>query len=58
MEILREVEKYLAAKAMPPTRFGRLALRDPRMVYDMRRGRQPGPRTVARLRAFMRGDGQ
>jgi hypothetical protein len=38
---------------MPPTKFGRLAVRDPRLVHDLRRGREPGPRMVRRIEAFL-----
>lgn len=38
---------------MPATKFGRLAVRDPRLVHDLRRGRQPGRRMTARVRGFI-----
>ncbi|MEO7681915.1 MAG: hypothetical protein ABIS14_14705 [Sphingomonas sp.] len=38
---------------MPPTKFGRLAVNDPRLVRDLRAGREPGPRMVARVEAFI-----
>jgi hypothetical protein len=38
---------------MPPTKFGRLAAHDPRLVLDMRMGRQVRPETAQRLSAFM-----
>ena len=53
MHLLREVEKFLRISDIPPTRFGREAMRDPRFVFDLRRGREPRPRTVARVRAFL-----
>ncbi|WP_078103267.1 hypothetical protein, partial [Staphylococcus aureus] len=49
----RKIEKFLRATDMPPTKFGRLAVRDPRFVLDLRRGREPGPRIVARVEAFL-----
>lgn len=39
---------------MPPTKFGRLAAKDPRLVLDMRRGREPGARMAQRIAVFMR----
>lgn len=51
--ILGKIDRYLKAKQMAPTRFGRLAVRDPRLVHDLRRGREPGPRMVARIEAFL-----
>lgn len=38
---------------MPATKFGRLAVRDPRLVLDMRNGREPRRRMVIRVEHFM-----
>lgn len=38
---------------MPPTVFGRAAVRDPRLVGDLRGGREPGPRLKIRVEHFM-----
>lgn len=51
--LLKEVEKYLRQNGISPTRFGREVLGDPRFVLDLRNGRDPRPRTVARVRAFL-----
>ena len=53
MHLLREVEKYLQNSNTPAARFGREAMRDPRFVFDLRRGREPRPRTIERVRAFL-----
>ena len=53
MHLLREVEKYLKISNTPAARFGREAMGDPRFVFDLRRGREPGPRTIRRVRAFL-----
>jgi len=53
MSVLRTIEVYLRHSAMPPTRFGRLAVNDPRLVGDLRRGREPRADTVARIQAFI-----
>lgn len=53
MQLLREVEKFLRHSDVPPTRFGREAMGDPRFVHDLRNGRDPRPRTVARVRAYL-----
>lgn len=53
MLILRKIEKYLRNTGMAPTRFGRDAARDPRLVFDMRNGREPTPRMVRKLEHFM-----
>jgi len=36
---------------MPRTKFGRLAVNDPRLVDDLRNGRDPGPELCARIEA-------
>lgn len=51
--LLRRIERYLRSSGTPPTRFGREALRDPRFVFDLRQGRQPGPSTTRRVAAFL-----
>lgn len=53
MELLRKIERYLHATDMPQTKFGRLAVRDPRLVGDLRRGREPGRRMVERVERFL-----
>ena len=51
--LLREVEKFLRRSDVPPTRFGREAVGDPRFVFDLRNGRDPRPVTVARVLAYL-----
>ena len=51
-DVRREVEKFLRQTDSPPTRFGRVAMGDPRFVFDLRNGRDPRPETVARVRAY------
>lgn len=53
VHLLREVEKYLKISNTPAARFGRDAMGDPRFVFDLRKGREPRPRTIARVRAFL-----
>ena len=53
MHLLRQVEKFLSIRAIPPTRFGRDAMGDPRFVFDLRNGREPRPDTVRRVLAFL-----
>jgi hypothetical protein len=53
MSLLIEIDRFLRRTRMPATKFGRLAVRDPRLVGDLRRGRQAGPRTVARVMDFI-----
>lgn len=53
--LLRSIETFLNAYAMPPTKFGRLAAHDPRFVLDLRMGRTPRRETELRTRAWMQG---
>ena len=53
MTTLRSIELFLRSTGMPATRFGRQAMRDPRFVHDLRRGRQPSERTWRRVEHFM-----
>ena len=53
MYLLRDVEKFLRQTDVAPTRFGREAMGDPRFVFDLRNGRDPRPRTVAKVRAYL-----
>ncbi|HEV2567321.1 hypothetical protein [Sphingomonas sp.] len=38
---------------MSATTFGRTVARDPRLVHDLRRGREVGARLSARISAFI-----
>jgi hypothetical protein len=53
MHLLREIEIHLRRTGMAPTRFGREAVHDPRLVHDMKRGREPGRAMTARVLAFI-----
>jgi hypothetical protein len=53
MAILGRVERYLREHDLPQTKFGRLAVGDPRLVGDLRNGRELRPATLARVEAFM-----
>jgi hypothetical protein len=53
VHLLREVEKFLRQREVAPTRFGREVVGDPRFVFDLRNGRDPRPRTVQRVLAYM-----
>lgn len=58
VHLLREVEKFLRQNDTPPTRFGREAVGDPRFVFDLRNGRDPRPRTIERVLAYLEGCAQ
>lgn len=51
--VLIEVERWLKRTGIAPTRFGKLAVGDPNLVFDLRAGRDPSSKTAARIRAFM-----
>ncbi|AKM07554.1 hypothetical protein [Pelagerythrobacter marensis] len=53
--LIRSVEKFLRAHEISPTKFGRLAARDPRFVLDLRNGREPRGAMEARIQGFMAG---
>ena len=55
MSLLHAIEVCLKFTKVPPSRFGRDSVRDPRLVHDLRRGRQPGRRMERRVRAHMAG---
>lgn len=54
MDLLDQIECYLAQTHMPPSKFGRLAVGDPRFVEDLRGGRHPRPQTCERVRRYIR----
>lgn len=56
MSLLRRIEIHLRARQMTPSRFGREAVRDPRLVADLRRGRRAGGRIAARVEAYLAGE--
>ncbi len=39
-DFIQRIEGYLEATGMPATKFGKLALRDPHFVHDIRKGRE------------------
>ena len=53
MSLLRQIENHLRDTRTPPTRFGRKAARDPRLVLDMRNGRNIGARLAANILAYI-----
>lgn len=55
MHLLREIERHISRRNITATRFGREAMGDPRFVEDLRNGREPRPRTVARVVAYLNG---
>jgi hypothetical protein len=58
MHIKRLIERFLREQDLPPTKFGRLAAGDPRLVLDMRMGREIRPEMELKLRHFISNYGQ
>lgn len=53
MHLLSVIERHLRRNAIPPTRFGREVVNDPRFVLDLRKGREPRPDMQARVLAYL-----
>lgn len=53
MSLLHAIELCLRVSRIPPSRFGRDSVRDPRLVHDLRRGRQPGRKVEQRVRTHI-----
>ncbi len=51
--LLQRIERFLGESHMPPSVFGRAAAHDPRLVSDLRGGREPGHRLSCRVEHFM-----
>lgn len=54
-EILPDIEKFLAAWGMSPTRFGLLVFKSPSGIANLRKRQSIKPATVARVREFIAG---
>jgi hypothetical protein len=51
--ILVRISRHLETTGMSETRFGRHAVGDPRLIGDLRNGREPRARMIARIEAFI-----
>lgn len=51
--LLQAIAAYCAEHGLSPSRFGLLMMGDPRLVHDIRRGRELRRETRARLKARM-----
>ncbi len=51
--LLPEIEAFIEANDIAPTRFGDLALGDRHFVRQLREGRRVWPETEAKVRRFM-----
>lgn len=49
MTLSSRIDAYLRRSGLTATRFGRDVARDPRLVFDIRSGREPRPPLLARI---------
>lgn len=54
--ILKRIEQHLRETRMSATAFGRAAAGDPRLVFDLRRGREPRAPMRDRIEAYLERD--
>lgn len=52
--LLESIAAWLDRTGTSPSRLGRAAARDPRLIFDLRRGRTAKPPMERRLRHYMR----
>ena len=53
IDLLKSIEAYCERHNLPVTSFGRMFMRDPNFVFDLREGRECLPSTVRKLEAAM-----
>lgn len=53
MTLLEEIEVFCARHDITPTNFGIMARSYPNLVYNLRLGKQPKPKTIKAVRAYM-----
>lgn len=51
--LLERIERHMKRRRMPPTRFGREAIGDPKFVFQLREGREPRSATVRRVLDYL-----
>lgn len=54
MTLLTEIESTIRRRKIAPSRFGRDCAGDPRLVFDLKRGRQPGAGLEDRIRQHLK----
>ena len=52
--LINKIERYCDAHSLPQTSFGRIFMRDPSFVSELRHGRECLPSTVSKLEAAMK----
>lgn len=53
MSLLIDIDRFLRHNDMPPARFGREAVNDPRFVFDIRNGRECGSKVRSRVYRYI-----
>ena len=51
--LIRDIERFLHRTGLAATTFGRLAVADPRLVFDLRKGREPRKGLRLKVEHFM-----
>jgi len=53
MSLLYRIERHLRRSGLTASAFGREAMNDPAFIRHLRKGREPRPKTEARVLAFI-----
>ena len=53
MHLRKRIDLFLRRSRMSPTKFGREAINDPRLIADLNNGRELREKTVARIIAWL-----
>jgi predicted transcriptional regulator len=54
VDLIRDIEVFIARHEMTPTDFGLLSIGDPNLYRHLKNGRNPRFPTLDRIRSFMR----
>lgn len=57
MSLMVLIDRCIQVENISPTRIGREAVNDPRLVFDIRNGRCLRPETRSRLLSYLAGKG-
>jgi 2,4-dienoyl-CoA reductase-like NADH-dependent reductase (Old Yellow Enzyme family) len=55
-DLIARIEKFIARGGLSATSFGMKSVNDPRLVADLKDGRELRRKTRERIEAFIRGD--
>lgn len=51
--LYHDISSHLKRSGARPATFGRAAVNDPRLVFDLRDGRRPGPKIASRVYRYI-----